>query len=396
MSRILTKREILVMVMAAFIGLVLMPLSNACLPPENFFHISNFTINIYGKYLCYAVLALSVDLLWGYTGLLSLGQCLFFALGGYAIGMNLILMIGTRGQYHSVIPDYMVFLEFPKRFPATNGLPPHFIPFYHFWFAVLAAVVVPAVVALIFGFLAFRSRIKGVYFSILSQALTYAATLMFFRNDFTFGGNNGFTDFKDILGYDINAASTKRWLYIASGILLIGTYLLCRWITATKFGKIQRAIRDSENRVLFSGYATANYKLFVFVLCAIIAGIGGALYVPQVGIINPSEMAPDKSLEAVVWVAVGGRGTLIGPILGAVGVNWIKSFATHKAPEYWLYILGGLFIFVVLFMPKGIVGLPAQFRELKKRWIDKKSATPEPVPAAPVEIKEAAAQKVND
>jgi urea transport system permease protein len=236
-------------------------------------------------------------------------------------------------------------------------------------------IVVPAIVALIFGWLAFRSRIKGVYFSILSQALTYAACLMFFRNDFTFGGNNGLTDFKFILGAEINSPATKRWLYVASCVLLLGTYLLCRWLTSTKFGLIQRAIRDSENRVLFSGYATANFKLFVFVLSAVIAGLGGALYVPQVGIINPSEMAPDKSLEAVVWCAVGGRGSLLGPILGAISVNALKSYATRAWAEQWLYLLGGLFILVVLFMPKGLVGLPDQLRELKKKFTTKAPET---------------------
>src|SRR6266540_5832261 len=241
--------EILLIVAVSFIGLVVLPCLNAFVPPESWFHVTNFTINTYGKYLCYAVLALGVNLLWGYTGLLSLGQCLFFALGGYALGMHLMLMIGKLGQYKSDLPDFMVFLEFPKRFPETGGLPPHWIPFKHFWFAALMVLVVPAVVSFIFGWLAFRSRIKGVYFSILSQALTYAATLMFFRNDFTFGGNNGLTDFKFILGHEINSAGTKRGLFIATGVLLLLTYWLCRWLTSTKFGLIQRAIRDSENRV---------------------------------------------------------------------------------------------------------------------------------------------------
>ncbi len=360
MTRSLPKREMLTIGLLAFLSLVLVPCLNAFVPPDNFFHLSNFTINLYGKYLCYAVLALGVNLLWGYTGLLSLGQCLFFSLGGYALGLHLMLMIGKLGQYKSDLPDFMVFLEFPKRFPQTGGLPPHWIPFKSFWFAAAAVVWVPAIVAFIFGWLAFRARIKGVYFSILSQALTYAATLMFFRNDFTFGGNNGLTDFKFILGQDINSPTTKRWLYIATGILLLLAYLLCRWLTSTKFGLIQRAIRDSENRVLFSGYATANFKLFVFVLSAVICALGGALYVPQVGIINPSEMAPDKSLEAVVWVAVGGRNSLLGPILGAIGVNGLKSYATRAFAEQWLYFLGGLFIFATLFMPNGIVGVPQQ------------------------------------
>src|SRR5882762_4423098 len=254
MKQSLPKSHLIGLIIGFFIVLIVMPGLNM-LPAGNPLYISEFTLSLYGKYLCYAILALSVDLLWGYTGLLSLGQCLFFSLGGYALGMYLMLKIGTRGQYHTDLPDFMVFLEFVKRFPETGGLPPHWIPFRHFWFAVAAVFWVPAVVALIFGFLAFRSRIKGVYFSILTQALTYAACLMFFRNDFTFGGNNGLTDFKFILGHDVNTAATKRWLYIASGILLLLSYLLCRWLTSTKFGLVQRAIRDSENRVLFSGYA---------------------------------------------------------------------------------------------------------------------------------------------
>ena len=363
-----SKRELVLIAIIAVLGLVVLPCLNAFTAPDSFLHVSNFTLTLYGKYLCYAVLALGVNLLWGYTGLLSLGQALFFSLGGYCLGMHLMLKIGRLGQYKADIPDFMVFLEFPQRFPATGGLPPHWIPFKSFEFAALMVVVVPAIVAFIFGWLAFRSRITGVYFSILSQALTYAATLMFFRNDFTFGGNNGLTDFKFILGHDINAPVTKRWLFIASGLLLLGVYLLLRWLTSTKFGLIQRAIRDSENRVLFSGYATSSFKLFVFVLSAVICALGGALFVPQVGIINPSEMAPDKSLEAVVWCAVGGRGNLLGPILGAIGCNALKSYATHAFAEQWPYLLGALFVFVTLFMPKGIVGVPDQLRGLVARW----------------------------
>ncbi|MDA0577052.1 MAG: urea ABC transporter permease subunit UrtC [Verrucomicrobia bacterium] len=347
------KREWGVLAAAMLIATVVLPLLNAYLPAEHPLHVSDFSINLYGKYLTYAVLAIGIDLLWGYTGLLSLGQGLFFGLGGYAMGMYLVLMIGTRGQYHNVLPDYMVFLEYKE-------LPAHFKPFYSFPFAVAAAVWVPALVALIFGFLAFRSRVKGVYFSILSQALTYGAALLFFRNDFTFGGNNGFTDFKDMLGFDVNSAATRRALYVATCILLAGAYVFGRWITATRFGKIQRAIRDSENRVRFSGYNTVNFKLFIFVVAAIMAGLAGALYVPQVGIINPSEMTPDKSLEAVVWVAVGGRGTLYGPILGAVGVNALKSWVTRAFPEYWLFFLGGMFVTVVLLLPGGLVSLPRE------------------------------------
>jgi urea transport system permease protein len=346
----------------AILLLVILPALNAFVPETSVFHLSDFTINLYGKYLSYAVLAMSVDLLWGYTGLLSLGQCLFFALGGYAFGMHLMLLIGKLGQYHSDLPDFMVFLGYP-------ALPLHWIPFRSFWFSVAAVVLVPGLVALVFGFLAFRSRIRGVYFSILTQALTYGACLMFFRNDFTFGGNNGLTDFKFLLGYDIRSAATQRCLFIATGILLILTYVFCRWLTMTRFGKIQRAVRDSENRVLFSGYAAANFKLFVFVVSAIIASLAGALYVPQVGIINPSEMAPDKSLEAVVWVAVGGRGTLIGPIVGAIVVNALKSWATRAFPDLWLIILGAMFAIVVLFMPKGLVGLPKQLYSLFQRGV---------------------------
>jgi ABC-type branched-subunit amino acid transport system permease subunit len=490
MAKKCTNRELLIVGIITFIGLVMLPCLNALLPPTNPFYVNTFTLSLYGKYLDYAVLAMGVNLLWGYTGILSLGQCVFFALGGYALGMHLMLLIAKLGQYRATLPDFMVFLEFATKYPETGGLPRHWIPFHSFWFAAAAVVIVPALVAYIFGFLAFRSRIKGVYFSILSQALTYAMCLMFFRNDFTFGGNNGLTDFKFILGtpvlsmaevkdaaalarrlkdgsdavskflgrqlspdtqqqlagysggevsvslksnlvenlnlfistqplyqterfagvalppeiaeraaehlkdapmlqfnrqlleqvypkeiakkgfagYVVNAPGTKRALYICSGILLLLSYFFCRWLTSTKFGLIQRAIRDSENRVLFSGYATADFKLFVFVTAAVISALGGALFVPQVGIINPSEMAPDKSLEAVVWVAVGGRGNLLGPVLGAIGINALKSFATHAFAEQWPYILGCLFIFVTVFMPKGIIGLPEQLRALWRRY----------------------------
>lgn len=327
--------------------------------------VSNFTLNVWGKYLCYAILAISVDLLWGYTGLLSLGQALFFSLGGYMMGMHLMRMIGSLGQYKKPIPDFLVFLGWEQ-------LPSFWVPFSSFAFALLMVVLLPGLLAYLFGFLAFRSRIKGVYFSILTQALTYGAALMFFRNDMLLGGNNGFTDFKFLLGADLRSAGTQRGLYVASALLLLGVYLLCRWLTRTKFGLVQRAIRDSETRVLFSGYAAANYKLFVFVLCAILAGLAGALYVPQVGIINPGEMQTDKSLEIIVWVALGGRGTLLGPILGAVAINALKSWATvGKTADYWYIMMGGLFILVVLFMPRGLVGLPAQI----KGWLASRKTT---------------------
>jgi len=322
--------------------------------------VSNFTISLWGKYLCYALLAMSVDLLWGYTGLLSLGQALFFALGGYMHGMYLMRMIGERGQYHKPIPDFLVFLGWEK-------LPSFWEPFASFPFSLTMVFLLPGLIAYVFGVLAFRSRIRGVYFSILTQALTYAASIMFFRNNLLLGGNNGFTDFKLILGYDLQAAVTQRALFVASAVALLLVYGFCRWLKQTKFGLVQQAIRDGENRVLFSGYATAHYKLFVFVLAALIAAVGGALYVPQVGIINPSEMQADKSLEAVVWVAVGGRGTLLGPIVGAIGVNALKSWAVRAFPDLWYIVLGGLFILVVLFLPGGLVSIPKRLEPLWQR-----------------------------
>jgi urea ABC transporter permease protein UrtC len=357
MKRNFSKIELPIAAAIAVILVVVLPILNAT------GLVSNFTINLWGKYLCYGLLAISVDILWGYTGLLSLGQALFFSLGGYMLGMNLMLMIGKDGQYFkagnnpNLLPDFMVFL-------GHTFLPSFWRPFYSFPFAVFAVVTIPGLLALIFGFFAFRSRIKGVYFSILTQALTYASYIFLLQNDVTMGGNNGFTDFKRIIGFDLRDPGTQRGLYIASAMLLVLVYFFCRWLTGTKFGLVQRAVRDSETRVLFSGYAAASYKLFIFVVASSIAALGGALYVPQVGIINPSELATDKSLEAVVWCAVGGRGTIVGPIIGAISVNALKSWATTEFPDYWLIILGVLFILIVLFMPKGIVGLPGQLRSL--------------------------------
>lgn len=348
--------------------------------------VSDFTITLWGKYLCYALLALSVDLLWGYTGLLSLGQALFFSLGGYMLGMHLMLLIGPLGSYAKAgqnpagLPDFMVFL-------GHTFLPPFWRPFHSFGFAAMMVFALPAALALVFGFLAFRSRIKGVYFSILTQALTYAAAILFFRNDLTMGGNNGFTDFKFILGHSLvdkdTGPATMRGLFIASAVAVFIVCLFCHWLNGTKFGLVRQAIRDGENRVLFSGYATAHYKLFVFVVAAMIAALGGALFVPQAGIINPDQMTPAKSIEAVVWVAVGGRGTLIGPIIGAIGINALRSWATHAYPDSWLIILGLIFLIVVLFLPGGIVSLPAQLKTTWKKF--RRASTTPPAAAAATE-----------
>jgi urea transport system permease protein len=343
-----------VLIAAAVFLVIVMPALNA------FGIIEDFTLNLWGKYLCYGIMAVAIDLLWGYTGLLCLGQALFFSLGGYMMGMHLMLMIGKLGQYKSDLPDFMVFLGHTK-------LPAFWEPFYSFPFALAMVFLVPGLLALVFGYLAFRSRIKGVYFSILTQALTYGAALLFFRNDLLMGGNNGFTDFRTLLGSNLRDPAIQRVLYICTAVLLVAVVGGCKWLTGSRFGLIQRAIRDSENRVLFSGYATANFKLFIFVASAMIAAAAGALYVPQVGIINPSEMTPEKSLEAVVWVALGGRGTLVGPVIGAISVNSLKSWATRAYPDLWLIILGGSFVLVVMFMPKGIVGIPSQVSSIIAR-----------------------------
>ena len=370
MTRISLKSEALLVAIFSFLIIVVIPAFNVA------GFIPDFYVNLWGKYLCYAILAISVDLLWGYTGLLSLGQALFFSLGGYMMGMYLMLMIGKLGQYKSDLPDFMVFL-------GHTFLPSFWRPFYSPLFAGAMVLLLPGLLASLFGYLAFRSRIKGVYFSILTQALTYGAALMFYRNDMTMGGNNGFTDFRFILGADIRSPVTKRVLFIVTALALVGVYIGCRWLTRTKFGLVQRAIRDSEVRVLFSGYAAANYKLFVFVASGLIASISGALFVPQVGIINPSEMETTKSLEAVVWVAVGGRGTLIGPVIGAIGVNYMKSVFSQKYPDLWLIILGGMFVMIVLFLPKGIVGVPAQIKAFLGKRQANVASLPIPVAANP-------------
>jgi len=364
-SPITGRINVLILIASAFFLVVVMPTLNA------FGLIEDFTLNLWGKYLCYGIMAISIDLLWGYTGLLCLGQALFFTLGGYMMGMHLMLMIGKLGQYKSDLPDFLVFL-------GHSQLPAFWKPFYSFPFALAMIILVPSVIAYLFGYLAFRSRIKGVYFSILTQALTYGAALLFFRNELLLGGNNGFTDFRTLLGSDLRIASTQRWLYIATAVLLVAVVAVCKWLTHSRFGLIQRAIRDSENRVLFSGYATANYKLFIFVVSAIIAALAGALFVPQVGIINPSEMTTEKSLEAVVWVALGGRGTLVGPVVGAISVNALKSWASRAYPDLWPLILGGAFVLVVIFMPKGIVGIPGQIQAVFARITRKKEIVETP------------------
>ncbi|TSD85280.1 urea ABC transporter permease subunit UrtC [Mycobacterium sp. KBS0706] len=329
---------------------VLVLLANLALPPDSALYVPGYAVSLMGKYLCYALLALAIDLVWGYVGILSLGHGAFFALGGYAMGMYLMRQIGPRGVYgNPVLPDFMVFLNWPE-------LPWYWLGFDQFWFAVLMVLLVPGALAFVFGWFAFRSRVSGVYLSIITQAMTYALLLAFFRNDMGFGGNNGLTDFKDLLGFSLQADATRAGLFLASAIALAAAFLMCRAITRSRFGKVLVAIRDAESRTRFLGYRVESYKLVVFTLSAMMAGVAGALYVPQIGIINPGEFAPANSIEAVIWVAVGGRGTLVGPIIGAVAVNLGKTVFTNLLPEFWLFALGGLFILVTLVLPKGIVG----------------------------------------
>ncbi len=333
---------------------VLVPVMTLVVPEGSPWHLSIFTVSLLGKYLCFALLALALDLVWGYVGILSLGHAAFFALGGYAMGMYLMRQIGPRGVYgNPILPDFMVFLNWKE-------LPWYWLGFDHFWFAAVMVLVVPGTLAFAFGWFAFRSRVTGVYLSIITQALTFALLLAFFRNDMGFGGNNGLTDFKEILGFDIQAPGTRVGLFLATIAALALSYMIASGIIASKLGKVLVAVRDTESRVRFLGYNTESYKLFAWTLSACMAGVAGALYVPQVGIINPSEFAPASSIEAVIWVAVGGRGTLAGAILGAVLVNFGKSYFTGALPEFWLFALGGLFVLVTLFLPKGLLGLWAQ------------------------------------
>jgi urea transport system permease protein len=357
-SRLYGARGWAVLGAVSFVLFVVFPALNLLVPPESAFHVSAYWVTLIGKIMCYAIVAVAMDLIWGYCGILSLGHGLFFALGGYGMGMYLMRQIGRDGQYRSELPDFMVFLdwkELPWQWWNTDQL----------WWALLLAVAVPGLLAFVFGYFAFRSRIKGVYFSIITQALTFAAMLLFFRNETGFGGNNGFTDFKRILGHSITTPETRMVLFTISGAVLLGTLLLGRYLVTSKFGRVLAAIRDAEQRVMFCGYNTLHYKLFIWTLSAVLCGLAGALYVTQVGIINPGEMSPANSIEIAIWVAVGGRGTLVGAIVGAGVVNGGKSFFTQAFPEYWLYVLGLLFILVTLFMPQGIVGLFNKWRTAK-------------------------------
>jgi len=344
-----------------FIGLLLCvsllaPALNLWLPVSHPLHMSDFAVSLVGKIMCYAICALAMDLIWGYTGILSLGHGLFFALGGYAMGMYLMRQIGTDGNYKSELPDFMVFLDW-------KSLPWHWYFSDSFVATLLLVVLAPGLLALVFGYFAFRSRIKGVYFSIITQAMTFAFMLLFFRNETGFGGNNGFTDFKRILGTPIATPHMRMLLFVLTGACVLGCYLAARWLVQSKYGRVLQAIRDAESRVMFSGYSPLPYKLSIWVISAVMCGIAGALYVPQVGIINPSEMSPANSIEIAIWAAVGGRASLIGPIVGAFMVNGAKSWLTVVAPEYWLYVLGALFIAVTLYMPQGVVGLLGSLKQ---------------------------------
>jgi urea transport system permease protein len=349
-TTILSAKGWLAVFTALLVMAVVVPVLNLVVPEGNVFHLSDFYVSLLGKILCYAICALAMDLIWGYTGILSLGHGLFFALGGYAMGMYLMRQIGRDGQYKSDMPDFMVFLNW-KEFPAAWAFSDSFVA------QMLFVLLVPGLLAFVFGFFAFRSRIKGVYFSIITQALTFAAMLLFFRNETGFGGNNGFTDFKRILGTPITTPSMRVLLCVISGLVLIGFFVMARAIVQSKFGRVLQAIRDAETRVMFTGYNPVAYKLSIWTLSAVMCGVAGALYVPQVGIINPGEMSPAASIEIAIWAAVGGRATLIGPIVGAFFVNGAKSWFTVAFPEFWLFFLGALFIAVTLFLPDGIVGL---------------------------------------
>jgi len=330
---------------------VAVPYANLVLPPESPWHLSTYWVALIGKFLTFALLALAIDLIWGYAGILSLGHGAFFGLGGYAMGMYLTRQIGDRGVYgNPELPDFMVFLSY-------ESLPWFWWGFDMFWFAMAMVVLVPGLLALVFGWLAFRSRVSGVYFAIITQALVFALMLAFFRNEMGFGGNNGLTDFKDILGFSVQAGETRVGLFVASAVVLILAYVASRYIVTSRYGRVLIALRDAESRTRFAGYRVEHYKLWLFVFSAVLAGVAGALYVPQVGIINPGEFSPLRSIEAVLWVAVGGRGSLFGAIIGAFAVNGAKTWFTTAYPEAWLFALGALFVLVTLFLPRGLVGI---------------------------------------
>ena len=358
MSRLYGTRGWMFIGLACLVAFVVFPVLSIAVPPDSAFHVSQYWVTLVGKIMCYAIVAIAMDLIWGYTGILSLGHGCFFALGGYAFGMYLMRQIGLDGVYHSPLPDFMVFLDW-KAYPWYWSFTDHF------WYAALMVVLVPGVLAFVFGFFAFRSRIKGVYFSIITQAMTFAFMLLFFRNDTGFGGNNGFTDFKRILGIPVTTPQMRVTLFAISGCVLVAFYLMARAIVHSKYGRVLQAIRDAESRVMFTGYDPVAYKLSIWTLSAVMCAIAGALYVPQVGIINPSEMSPAASIEIAIWTAVGGRATLIGPIVGAFFVNGAKSWFTAAFPEFWLYFLGALFIAVTLFLPNGIIGLLRKKREAR-------------------------------
>jgi urea transport system permease protein len=348
-------RKISIAILILIALAVLIPASNLLTSPTSALHIPTYVMSLFGKYLTYALLALALDLVWGFCGILSLGHGAFFALGGYAMGMYLMRQIGARGSYgNPILPDFMVFLNY-------KALPWFWYGFNNFWFAAIMVVVVPGLLAFVFGWFAFRSRVNGVYLSIITQAMTYALLLAFFRNDMGFGGNNGLTDFKDILGFNVQADETRAVLFALSALFLAVALLISSGIVRSKFGKVLVGVRDAESRTRFLGYRVENVKLFTFVVSAMVAGVAGALYVPQVGIINPGEFAPANSIEVVIWTAVGGRATLIGPIIGAILVNGGKTIFTGLFPEFWLFALGGLFVAVTLFLPRGVVGTIAHY-----------------------------------
>ena len=347
-------------IVALIVVCAVAPVLNLWVPAGSPLHLSDYAVALLGKIMCYAICALAMDLIWGYTGILSLGHGLFFALGGYVMGMYLMRQIGRDGNYQSDLPDFMVFLDWKE-------LPWHWMLSDSFVATLILVVAVPGAIAFVFGYFAFRSRIKGVYFSIITQAMTYAAMLLFFRNETGFGGNNGFTDFKRILGQPIATQNMRMLLFVMTGVTLLVFFLLARWLVRSKFGRVLQAVRDAETRVMFSGYSPLPYKLSIWVISAVMCGVAGALYVPQVGIINPGEMSPAASIEIAIWTAVGGRATLIGPIVGAFLVNGAKSWLTVAAPEFWLYFLGALFIAVTLWMPDGVVGLARRLLKKEKR-----------------------------